>query len=149
MAKLPKGYAHKLKPPKTQGKGTKHGVWALDKLLRADLDGRYQIVKKRNEIEAQYIDHCGGEQALTPPMISLIKRIVHAELVADQAEKMALLGKFDLTDKSYGALASRQERHIGKLEDLLKNNTKRQTISLEDYLKVKQDETKNQKTEDH
>lgn len=132
---MPKDYTPKLKPPKTPGKGTKHGVWALDKLLKADLDGRLHLVKKRNQLEAQWIDYCGGEECLTPGMLSLIKRIVHAEIVAAHAEKMALLGEFDLTDKSYGALASRQERHIARLEELLKNgNKKKKLVNLNDYV---------------
>ncbi len=110
-----------MRPRKKPDGKVKHGVWSLHELLKGDLDGRLAIVKKRNQLEAQYIDHCGSTDVLTPPMISLIKRIIHAELVAAHAEKMALLGEFDLTDKSYGALASRQERHIGRLEDLLKN----------------------------
>ena len=106
----------------------------MHELLKGDLDGRLGIVKRKNQLEADYIDHCGGKDALTPPMISLIKRIVHAELEADQAEKMALLGEFDLTDKHYGALASRQERHIGRLEELIKNNSTKPVMSLETYL---------------
>ncbi len=121
MAKRPKGNTPKLRPGKNPDGKVKHGVWSLHELLKGDLDGRLAIVKKRNQLEAQYIDHCGGTDVLTPPMISLIKRIIHAELVADHAEKMALIGEFDLTDKSYGALASRLERHLGRLEDLLKN----------------------------
>ena len=135
MAKRPKGNTPKLRPVKTQGKGTKHGVWALDKLLKADLDGRLHLVKKRNQLEAQWIDYCGGEGCLTPGVLSLIKRIVHAEIVAAHAEKMALIGEFDLTDKSYGALASRQERHIARLEDLLKNSSpKGKPVNLDDYV---------------
>ena len=135
MAKRPKGNTPKLRPVKTQGKGTKHGVWALDKLLKADLDGRLHLVKKRNQLEAAWVDHCGGEGALTPGMLSLIKRIVHAEIVAAHAEKMALLGEFDLTEKNYGALASRQERHIARLEDLLKNNNRKGKIpSIKDII---------------
>lgn len=135
MAKRPKGNTPKLRPVKSQGKGTKHGVWALDKLLKADLDGRLALVKKRNQLEAQWIDYCGGEACLTPGILSLIKRIVHAEIVATHAEKMALLGEFDLTDKSYGALASRQERHIARLEELLKNGNKnKKPMNLDDYL---------------
>lgn len=138
MAKRPKGNTLKLRPPKTQGKGTKHGVWALDKLLKADLDGRLAIVKQRNQLEAQWIDYCGGKDSVSPGMFSLIKRIIHAEIVAAHAEKMALLGEFDLTDKSYGALASRQERHIGRLEDLLKNsNRKGKVPSIQEIIEAK------------
>jgi hypothetical protein len=147
VAKKDKGYTHTLKLPKTQGKGVKHGVWALDKLLKGNLDRRYAIVKKRDQLEAAYIDHAGGKGALTPSMISLIKRIIHAELVADQAEKMALLGEFDLTDKSYGALASRQERHIGRLEELIRNNSTKPVMSLETYLQKVEKESGNPKSE--
>ena len=136
MAKRPKGNTLKLRPGKKPDGKVKHGVWSLHELLKGDLDGRLAIVKKRNQLEAQYIDHCGGTDALTPPMISLIKRIIHAELVADHAEKMALIGEFDLTDKSYGALASRLERHLGRLEDLLKNSGKKRVTSYREELKA-------------
>jgi hypothetical protein len=135
MAKRPKEKAPKLRPRKNPDGKVKHGVWSLHELLKGDLDGRLAIAKKRNQLEAQYIEHCGGTDALTPPMISLIKRIIHAELFADQAEKAALIGEFDLTDKSYGALASRQERHIARLEDLQKNsNPKGKPVNLDDYV---------------
>ena len=119
--KRKKGKTPKLRPTKAQDGATKHGVYALTELLKGDLDGRLHIAKKRDRLEADLIDHCGGPNALSPPMISLIKRIVHKELISQHAEKMALLGEYSLGDKQYIALSNSLRLDICALEGILRN----------------------------
>jgi hypothetical protein len=58
---------------------------------------------------------------------------------------MALLGEFDLTDKSYGAMARRQEHHTKWLKELIKNNSTKPVMSLETYLQKMDKATEGQK----
>jgi len=118
----------KLRPKKNQDSNLKHGVWALDTLLKADLDGRLAIVKKKNLLESQWVDYCGGPDRLVPPVIGLIKRIVHKELIAAHAEKMALIGEYDLTDKRYLALTNSQRLDKEALQRLLNDGRGRSTV---------------------
>jgi len=118
----------KLRPTKAQDGATKHGVHALTELLKGDLDGRLHIAKKRDRLEADLIDHCGGPNALSPPMICLIKRIAHKELISQHAEKMALLGAYSLGDKQYIALSNSLRLDICALEGLLRDGRTRGKI---------------------
>ena len=121
MTKRKKKKTPKLRPTKAQDGATKHGFYSLTQLLRGDLDGRLHIAKKRDQLEADLIDHCGGPNALSPPMISLIKRIAHKELISQHAEKMALLGEYNLGDKQYLALSNSLRLDICALEGLLRD----------------------------
>jgi hypothetical protein len=123
----------KLRPPKTEDKRVAHGVWSLDKLLREDLDGRLKIVKRRDQLECDLIAYI-GEDNLTPPLLSLVKRIVHKEIVLQHGEKMALLGKFNLADKSYTCLANSLRLDLQALETMLRQRRPRPLKSLEEYV---------------
>jgi hypothetical protein len=112
-------YTPRLRPQNKGSSSAKHGVYSLERLLRGDLDGRLAIAKQRNQLEAQWIDYCGGPDCLTPPVMGLIKRIVHKELLAAQSEKMALLGEYDLSDKKYLALTNSQRLDKEALQRLL------------------------------
>jgi len=59
-------YAPRLRPEYPEHGATKHGVYALETLLKGDLDGRLAITKQRNQLEAMWIDHCGGPDCLFP-----------------------------------------------------------------------------------
>ena len=127
-------YTHKLKPKRDKTPNTKHGVYSLAELLKADIDGRYFIARQRNQLEAELVDHCGGADRLTPPMILLIKRITAKSLEAAHAEKMALVGEYNLTgDNRYLALSNSLRLDIMALQGLL-NDGKGRTPDLKDYL---------------
>ena len=106
-------------------------------LLKGDLDRRLSISRQRDRIEAQWIDHCGGQPNLTVHMISLIKRIATNEIIISQAEKMTLLGQFDITSKNFLALENSHRRNMEQLEKLIKSNL-RKAKSLEDYIESKE-----------
>jgi len=131
----------KLRPTKEQEGGAKHGFYALTELLKGDLDGRLSIAKKRDRLEADLIDHCGGVRNLSPPLISLIKRITHKEIIAQHAEKMALIGQFDLAEKRYLALSNSLRLDIMALQQLLASNRGRGRIpTIEEILAEYQNE---------
>jgi len=108
----------KLKPAKRK---VKHGVHSLEELLKGDLDGRFAIAKRRDQLEAEWVDHCGGPDRLTPAMISLIKRITHQELMLEYAEKTVLLGLYQ-PDKTMQARINSQRLNILALENLINAN---------------------------
>jgi len=129
------GKAGKMRPSKTPDGRVKHGVNSLAELLKGDLDRRLAIVKERNRLEAQWVDHCGGLDSLNPALLSLIKRITHKELISKHSEKMALLGRFDLSDKHYLALSNSLRLDILALEKLI--SCKRSKVqTLEDYIEA-------------
>ena len=128
----------KLRPAKGTDPKIKHGVWSLDRLLKADLDGRLAIARRRDQLEAQWIDHCGGLDSLNPALLSLIKRITHKELISKHSEKMAILGRFDLSDKHYLALSNSLRLDILALEKLVGGN-KSKVQALEDYIETQAD----------
>jgi hypothetical protein len=123
----------KLRPKKEPDAKVRHGVWSLDRLLREDLDGRLKIVKHRDQLECDLVDYIGKEN-LTPPLLSLIKRIVHKEIVLQHGEKMALLGKFNLADKSYTCLANSLRLDLQALETMLRQRRPKPLKSLEEYV---------------
>lgn len=125
----------KLRPAKGTDRKVKHGVWSLDRLLKADLDGRLAIAKRRAQLEAQWVDHCGGLDSLNPALLSLIKRITHKELISQHSEKMALLGRFELGDKHYLALSNSLRLDILALEKLIGGNRSKK-LTLEDYIEA-------------
>jgi hypothetical protein len=124
----------KLHPKKEPDAKVRHGVWSLDKLLREDLDGRLKITKERDRLEAELIDHAGGPEALTPTITILIKEIVHKSLIASQAEKAALLGMFNLSDKHYLALSNSLRLDIQTLEAMLRQKRPKALKTLGQYL---------------
>ena len=128
----------KLRPPSTTDGKLKHGTWALDKLLKCDLDKRLTIARERDQLEAELVDHAGGVQALTPSIMLLIKRVVHKSLVCAQAEEAALLGLFSL-DKHYLALSNSLRLDIAELERLLRQRKPRPAKTLQEII---QDESK-------
>ena len=128
----------KLRPARGTDPKVKHGVWSLDRLLKADLDGRLAIAKQRDQLEAQWVDHCGGLDSLNPALLSLIKRITHKELISQHSEKMSLLGRFDLSDKHYLALSNSLRLDILALEKLVGGN-KSKVQTLEDYIETQAD----------
>ncbi len=128
----------KLRPARGTDPKVKHGVWSLDRLLKADLDGRLAIAKQRDQLEAQWVDHCGGLGSLNPALLSLIKRITHKELISQHSEKMALIGRFDLSDKHYLALSNSLRLDILALEKLVGGN-KSKVQTLEDYIETQAD----------
>lgn len=128
----------KLRPARGTDPKVKHGVWSLDRLLKADLDGRLAIARRRDQLEAQWVDHCGGLGSLNPALLSLIKRITHKELISQHSEKMALIGRFDLSDKHYLALSNSLRLDILALEKLIGGN-KSKVQTLEDYIETQAD----------
>jgi len=130
----------KLRPKREPDAKVRHGVWSLDKLLREDLDGRLKIVKHRDQLESQLIDHCGGLDNLTPPLLSLVKRITHKEIVLQHGEKMALLGKFNLADKSYTCLANSLRLDLQALENMLKNRPQKRVPTLAEIIEAEANE---------
>jgi hypothetical protein len=125
----------KLRPRKSRHGGETHGVYYLAELLKGDLDGRLKLKKDRDRLEAQLIDHCGGLQALTPPMMMLIRRVAHKELIAAQIEKMSLLGECDLSHKNHLALTNSLRLDLLALEGLLKGTGKVGKLNREAWLK--------------
>jgi hypothetical protein len=123
----------KLRPPKTEDKRITHGVWSLDRLLREDLDGRLRIVKHRDQLESDLIAYI-GEDNLTPPLLSLVKRVIHKEIVLQHAEKMSLLGRFNLADKSYTCLANSLRLDLQALESMLRQRKPKALKTLDQYL---------------
>ena len=131
------GKVGKMRPSKNPDQRVRHAVWSLAELLKKkNLDGRLSIVKKRNRLEAQWIDHCGGPDNLTVHMISLIKRIATNELIITHGEDEALIGEFDITSKNFLALENCHRRNMEQLEKLIKSN-RRKAKSLEDYIEAK------------
>ena len=123
----------KLRPAKTQNQNLRHGVESLDRLLRADLDGRLHIARKRDLLESQLIDEAGG-LPLTPSLILLIRRITTKALICDQSEKMALLNEYSLSDKRYIALSNSLRRDLVTFESMLRQQKPKVTKSLEQYV---------------
>jgi hypothetical protein len=123
----------KLRPSKTQNRNLRHGVESLDRLLRADLDGRLHVARKRDLLESQLIDEAGG-LPLTPSLLLIIKRIVTKALVCDQSEKMALLNEYTLSDKRYIALSNSLRRDLVTFESMLRQRKPKVTKSLDQYL---------------
>jgi len=113
----PTGPAGKIRP--TQRKVT-HGLHSLEQLLKGDIDGRYHVAKRRNQLEAEWVDHCGGPDRLSPGMISLIKRIVHQEILLEYGEKVALLGLYE-PDNNFQARINSQRLNIVALERMIEN----------------------------
>ena len=74
-------YVHRLRPKRKTHGGEKHGVYCLAEMLKGSLDGRLKLKKERDRMEADLVDHCGGLQALSPPMLSLITDF-HTDLAA-------------------------------------------------------------------
>jgi hypothetical protein len=114
----------KLRPQKRKAK---HGVYSLSELLRGDLDNRLHIAKKRDQLEAQWIERAGGLEHCTPGILSLIRRVVHQELLISHAEKMALLGRYE-PEKNLQARINSQRLNIIALENLMANNNKASRI---------------------
>jgi len=127
------GKAGKLRPQKGSDQKLKHGVSALDRLLKADLDGRLSIARKRDALEAELVGQVGRGN-LTPTLILLIKRIVTKALVCDQSEKMALLNEYNLSDKRYIALSNSLRRDLVTFESMLRQQKPKVTKSLEQYV---------------
>lgn len=127
----------KLRPSRNPNAKVRHGVWALHDLLQGGLDQRLSISKKLAKLEAEWVDHCGGPDALTPPMISRIKWIAAATLVIEQGEKMSALGLFNLADHNFIALVNARERSMDKLEVLIEKNRGKGAKSLEAYIDSK------------
>jgi hypothetical protein len=101
--------------------------------LRADLDGRLHVARKRDLLESQLIDEAGG-LPLTPSLLLIIKRIVTKALVCDQSEKMALLNEYTLSDKRYIALSNSLRRDLVTFESMLRQRKPKVTKSLDQYL---------------
>jgi hypothetical protein len=134
MTKPKKKTTPKLRPAKPQDRVAKHGVYALTELLKGDLDGRLHIAKKRDQLEAQWIERAGGLEHCTPGILSLIRRVVHQELLLSHAEKMALLGRYE-PEKNLQARINSQRLNILALENLISaNNQSKGRHSLEDYV---------------
>jgi hypothetical protein len=117
----------KLRPTKGNIRNTKHGLYTLGELLKGDIDGRLAIAKKRDALQAQWVDHCGGLGRLSPGMLSLVQRIVHQELLISHAEKMALIGLYE-PDKTMQARINSQRLNILALEGMIANNRGREEI---------------------
>jgi len=124
----------KLRPAKTPDQRVRHAVWSLRDILKGDIDRRLGISRQREQIEADWVSHCGGLDNLTVHMISLIKRIATNEIIISQAEKMSLLGQFDITSKNFLALENCHRRNMDQLEKLIRANRGKGVKSLEEYL---------------
>ena len=124
----------KLRPSTTPDSRVRHGACSLDKLLKADLNKRLKIVRERDLLESQLVDYAGGPSALTPSITLLIKRITHKSLVAAQAEKAALLGRFDLSNKTYLALANSLRLDLAAFEAMLRQRKPKALQTLDEYL---------------
>ena len=98
----------------------KHGLHTFAELLKGDIDGRTTIARRRSELEAEWIDHAGGLDRCTPGMLSLIKRIVHQELMLEYGEKVMLLGLYS-PDQNFQARINSQRLNILALEQMIKN----------------------------
>ena len=119
---------------------SKHGIHTLQELLKGDIDGRYWVAKRRDQLEAQWIDHCGGPDRLTPGMLSLIKRITTQEILLEYAEKVALLGMYE-PDNNMQARINSQRLNILALEQMIEKNKASGRADYEDILKtITQDE---------
>ena len=128
----------KKRPSKIPDQRVQHGVWSLAELLKKkNLDGRLSIVKKRNRLEAQWIDHSGGADNLTVHMISLIKRIATHEIIIGHGADEALMGRFDISSNNFLALENTHRRNMDSLDKLIKDN-KGKAKSLEDYIEAKE-----------
>jgi hypothetical protein len=123
----------KLRPSRTQNQKLRHGVESLDRLLKADLDGRLHVARKRDQLESDLIGEAGG-LPLAPSLILLIRRIVTKALICDQSEKMALLNEYNLSDKRYIALSNSLRRDLVTFESMLRQQKPRVTKSLEQYV---------------
>jgi hypothetical protein len=128
------GKAGKLRPSKTPDRKVTHAVWSLRDILMGDLDRRLTISRQRDQIESQWIDHAGGQPNLTVHMIALIKRIATNEIIISQAEKMSLLGRFDITSNNFLALENTHRRNMDQLEKLIKDNRGKGAKTLDQYL---------------
>jgi hypothetical protein len=128
----------KLRPATTSDRKATSGVWSLRDILKGDIDRRLSISRQREQIESDWIDHAGGPDNLTVHMISLIKRIATNEIIISQAEKMSLLGQFDITSKNFLALENTHRRNMDQLEKLIRAN-RGKAKSLEDYIESKED----------
>ena len=134
-----RGKARKKRPSKNPDQRVRHAVWSLAELLKKkNLDGRLSIVKKRNRLEAQWIDHSGGPENLTVHMISLIKRIATNELIIGHGEDEALMGEFDITSNNFLALENTHRRNMESLDKLIAKKLRR-ARSLEDYIESKEE----------
>lgn len=126
----------KLRPAKAEDGRTKHGVWSLDRLLREDLDRRLKITKERDALESQLVDYAGGPEALTPTITILIKEIVHKSLIAAQAQKAALLGLFDSSNKTYLALSNSLRLDLATFENMLRQKRPRPAKTLQEIIEA-------------
>ena len=116
---------NRLKPTERVDGKVKHGLYSLSELLKGELDGRYLIAKQRDQLEAMWLDYCGGKDEVTPAMLSLVKRIVHQELFISHAEKMFTLGRIELSDKNIISVVNSQRLNVAASENLLANHNKR------------------------
>ena len=112
----------KLRPRNTPDLRHKHGIIALDTLLKSNIDRRLSIARKRDALEAQLIDRAGGLDNVTSSMLLLIKRIIHKALICAQAEKMSMLGEYDLMDKRYVCLSNSLRLDIQAFEGMIKTD---------------------------
>jgi hypothetical protein len=129
---------NKLKP---QDRKAKHGLYSLAELLKGEVDGRYYIAKQRDQLEAMWLDYCGGKDVVTPAMLSLIKRIVHQELFVSHAEKMFVLGRCELSDKNIISVVNSQRLNVMALQNLLANHSKllKKIPTIEDLVQEGED----------
>jgi hypothetical protein len=127
----------KPRPSREPDARLRHGANSLDALLKQPLDGRLGIVKRRDQLESQWVDHCGGEARLTPGILSLVKRVVHKELVLSHMEKMSLADKFDLTSKQYVCLSNSLRLDLQALETMLRQRKPKPLQSLTEYIELK------------
>jgi len=129
------GKAGKLRPQKGSDQKLKHGVSALGRLLRSDLDKRLSIAKRRDQLEADLIDEAGG-LPLTPSLLLLIRRIVTKALICDQSEKMALLNEYNLSDKRYIALSNSLRLDLAAFENMLRQKRPKPTKTLAEIIEA-------------
>jgi len=134
-------YSKKVRPKNHPG--VKHGALTLTKLLKAELDGRLGIKKLRDKLEANLIDQAGGQDAITPTMAILIKKVTHKALVAGQYEKMALLEVARL-DSTYIRLTNSLRQDIKLLEQLIAETRrlKKKPLSIDAILAETEEQKK-------